>query len=104
MARFGDVDLLLLLIHGEVTRTVLFLLARESGHQRIDGKVQFRALIRGTGNDQWGSRLIDEDGVHFIDHRKGQGPLYPVLQTKGEIVAQVVETEFVVGAVVMSQA
>ena len=46
-----------------------------------------------------GTRLVDEDRVHFVDHGEVQLALELVVQAEGHVVAQVIEAEFVVGAV-----
>ena len=55
--------------------------------------------LRRAGDDQRRARLVDEDGVHFVDDGERQPALHAVVEAEREVVAQVVEAEFVVGAV-----
>ena len=71
----------------------------ELGNELVDLQVQFGAFHRRTGDDQRRARLVNEDAVHLVDNGVGQFPLYPVFQSDGQIIPQVVEAEFVVGAV-----
>ena len=50
-------------------------------------------------DDQRRSRLVDQDAVDFVDDRVVQAALRLLLDVRLHVVAQVVETEFVVGAV-----
>ena len=52
-----------------------------------------------TGNDQRRPRLIDQDGVDFVDNGEIQAALNALATRINHVVAQIVETEFVVGAV-----
>ena len=53
----------------------------------------------GPGDDQRRARLVDQDRVHLVDDGEGQAALHAILEAVGEVVAQVVEAELVVGAV-----
>ena len=99
VAFLGDVDLLALLVDREIARPVLFLLALQARHELVDAQVQLGALLRGAGDDERRARLVDEDGVHFVDDREREAALHAVFEPEREVVAQVVEAEFVVGAV-----
>ena len=61
--------------------------------------VQLRRLIGGARNDERGPRLIDQDGVDLVDDGKDVTALDHVLPGPGHVVAQVVESELVVGTV-----
>ena len=99
MAVFGDVDLLALLIDAVVALAFFLQLADQLGHDLHDAQVEVGVLFGGAGDDQRGARLVDEDGVDLVDDRVGQRPLHAVFQAEGQVVAQVVEAEFIVGAV-----
>lgn len=77
----------------------LFNLALETRDQLVDLDVQLGAVFGLAGDDQRGTRLVDEDRVHFVDHGEVQLALELVVQAEGHVVAQVIEAEFVVGAV-----
>ena len=57
------------------------------------------ALGGGAADDQRGSRFVDEHGVDLVDDGEVVLALDQLLWALGHVVAQVVEAEFVVGAV-----
>jgi len=99
VARVRQVGLLGLLVGPEVTLAFLALLALEARHDRVDARVELGALLGRAGDDQRRARLVDQDRVHLVDDRVRQLALHAVLEPEGEVVAQVVEAELVVGAV-----
>ena len=74
-------------------------------HQPLDGGLELHELLvhrhdRGARDDERGARLVDEDGVHFVHDGEVMAALDLLLLAGGHaIVAQVVETEFGIGAV-----
>jgi len=52
-----------------------------------------------TGDDKRRARLVDEDGVYLVDDAVVMAALHAIGRLKRHIVAQVVETELVVGSV-----
>ena len=56
-------------------------------------------LVGGARDDERGAGLVDEDGVDFVDDGVVVAALDTVLDIELHVVAQVVEAEFVVGAV-----
>ena len=96
---FGQMHLLALLVDRIIPGPLLALLAREPRHELVDAHVDLGALLGRTRDDERRARLIDQDRIDLIDDRVGQRALHPILKPEGEIVAQVVETELVVGAV-----
>ena len=117
VALLGQVDLLRLAIQREVAalfiaelrtgaaqvhrvgRGVLDLLQLEFRRELVDALVQVGALLRRARDDQRGARLVDQDRVDLIDDRERQLALHAVLEAEGQVVAQVVEAELVVGCV-----
>ncbi len=91
-AGFGQRHRALLL----VDVVVGFVELREEG---IDGVVEIRAVVERTGDDQRRARLVDQDRVDFVDDGEEMRALDHVLQAILHVVAQIVETVFVVGAV-----
>ena len=77
---------------------VLARYARESRYQGIDALVHLGALLRRAGDDQRRARLVDQDGVDLVDDGVGERALHALLEAEGQVVAQIVEAEFVVGA------
>ena len=65
----------------------------------VDGVVEFGAVVERTGDDQRRARLVDQDRVDFVDDGVDVAALDHVLQPVLHVVAQIVEAEFVVGAV-----
>src|SRR3546814_14389809 len=61
--------------------------------------VQLRGVLGRTGDDQRRARLVDQDRVDFVDDRVMQAALVALFLAQRHVVAQVVEAEFVVGAV-----
>ena len=45
------------------------------------------------------ARFIDQDRIHFVDYGKTQATLGFIILAQGHIVAQIVETKFIVGAI-----
>ncbi len=91
--------LLLLFVDREIAGALFFELLLEPRHQQVDLHVQIFVFFGGAGDDEWRARFVDEDGVHFIDDGERQAALHTIVEAEREVVAQVVETEFVVGAV-----
>ncbi len=88
---------------GEVGRPLLLveivILALESRQHLVDQVVEIRLVVRGTRDDQRRPRLVDQDGVDFVDDGEGMTALDHMRQFILHVVAQVVEAELVVGAV-----
>ncbi len=61
--------------------------------------VPVRRAVGGPGNDQRGAGLVDQNRVDLVDDGEVVAALHTVLQRVGHVVAQIVEAEFVVGAV-----
>ena len=99
MPLLGEIDLLGLLVDTVVAGAVLLRLRLELGDQLVDLEIERRLVVDGPGDDQGGARLVDENGIHLIDDGVVQAALHLVLHAEGHVVAQVVEAEFVVGAV-----
>jgi hypothetical protein len=96
---FRHVGLFLLLVDRVVAGTLLGLLLHQARHELVDLQVQLGVFFRRAGNDERRARLVDEDRVHFVDDGEGQLALHAVLQAERQVVTQVIEAEFVVGAV-----
>ena len=52
-----------------------------------------------SGDDQRRSCLVDENGIDLVDDREIELALHQILEPEFHIVAQIIETEFVIGAV-----
>ena len=64
-----------------------------------DARVLVGGLVGGAGDDERGAGFVDEDGVDFVDDGVVVAALHAILDFELHVVAQVVEAEFVVGAV-----
>ncbi|MNO57541.1 hypothetical protein D3C76_480810 [compost metagenome] len=101
---FVQLDLTALLVDGEVAflgdlAFDLFDVLGKARDQAVDLDVQLGAVLGLARDDQRGTRFVDEDGVDFVDHGEVQFTLELLVLAERHVVAQVVETEFVVGAV-----
>ena len=102
----GQLHLAVLFVHREVAGHLGRRLDALAGHlplqfrgQAVDPLVEFRGLLGRAGDDQRGARLVNQYRVHLVDDGEVQVALELVGQREGHVVAQVVEAEFVVGAV-----
>ena len=71
----------------------------EVNHHRVDRLVHLRQVLGGARDDQRRARLVDEDGVHFVDDGEGVAALGHRVQRVFHVVAQVIEAELIVGAI-----
>ena len=68
-------------------------------HQSVDLRELRGVVFGGSGDDQRRTRLVDQDGVDFVDDAEVMAALHLLPFIPVHVVAQVVEAEFVVGAV-----
>ena len=108
VALLGQHHLVALFVEREVARlgdalagarVGLALLATELGHHLVDREVQVGLVLGLAADDQRRSRLVDQNRVDLVDDGIVQPALHPVGHLVDHVVAQVVETVFVVGAV-----
>src|ERR1041385_3962416 len=71
----------------------------ELGDDAVNFEVFIGGLFAGAGNDERRTSFVDQDGIYFVDDGKVVSALHAIFQVKLHVVAQIVETEFVVGAV-----
>ena len=71
----------------------------ELGDNAIHLVVLVRGLFARARNDERRAGFVDEDGIDFVDDGKVVHALHAIMQVELHVVAQIVETEFVVGAV-----
>ncbi|MNE11533.1 hypothetical protein D3C80_1042960 [compost metagenome] len=100
----SQVHLTRFFIHGEVTFAlecvgIFFFLTNQMRNDFVDFAVHIRAIFSRARNDKWGTRFIDQNGVHLIDQRIVQFTLYTFFWAKRHVVAQVVKAVFVIGTV-----
>ena len=106
MSLLTQVDLLTLLIYGEVARQLLFrvrvnltLLLDQLRNNGIYGTITIGTILCWSRDDQWGTRLIDKDRVDLIHYRKIEFTLYPFCCRERHVVAQVVKSKLVIGSI-----
>ena len=106
----GQVDQLILFIDNEVA--VLFLLdthhdiqlglffliftTLELTSQNITCLIQLCGFAALPGNDQWGTRFIDQNRVNLIDDRIMQVTEYKLFLIYNHVVTQIIESEFII--------
>ena len=61
--------------------------------------IQLGAFLALAGDNQRGTGLVDEDGVHFVHDGKIMSPLHQLLLVNGHVIPQIVKAQLVVGAV-----
>ncbi len=93
-AQLGQQGLALLLI-----QVIGGLVLDQLLHDPIDDLVQVGTVLGRARDDQRRTGLIDQDGVDLIDDGKVVAALDHFATVIDKVVAQVVETEFVIGAV-----
>ena len=71
----------------------------EPGDQAVDGLIEVGLVLRRPRDDEGRAGLVDEDRIDFIDDGVVEGALDHGFELELHVVAQVVETELVVGAV-----
>jgi hypothetical protein len=59
----------------------------------VDGVVEIGAVVERAGNDQRRARLVDQDGVDFVDDGEGMPALHHLLELVLHVVAQIVEAD-----------
>ena len=99
----GEQHLVGLEVHGVVARIgdvipLTFLLLEHRG-DLIHLHVELGVVFRLPRDDQRGPRFVDEDRVDFVDDRIIERALDPFAGRVDHVVAQIVKTELVVGAV-----
>ena len=95
----GQVNLTRFFIRPVVPLAFLGFLTLQSRHELIDAHIELSALFGRAGDDQRRAGLVDQNRVHFVDDRVSEPALRAILQPEREVVAQIVEAEFVVRAV-----
>ncbi len=71
----------------------------QAGDDAVDFVVEIGRRLCRPGNDEGGSRFVDQDAVDFVDDREVVPTLDVLRQLELHVVAEVVEPEFVVGPV-----
>ncbi len=105
---FGQEHLMRLLVDREVTgrddalprsRVGFALLPGEQRHHLVHGHVSGGVVLGLSTDDQGRAGLIDQNRIHLVDDGEVQGALNTVMGLIDHVVAQIIKTVFVVGAV-----
>ena len=99
VADFRQKDAVCFFIDPVIAFTFFGLLALEFGRNDVHPGIKLDVVIGRSGDDQRGTGFVDQNGVDFIDHGEGQGTLNAVFGALDHVVAEVVKTKFIVGAV-----
>jgi hypothetical protein len=95
----GHQDLMTFLVDPVVAGAVFFLAALEHRRDLVHAHVEVGVVFGLSGDDQRRARFVDQDRVDFVDDREAELALHAFAGRVDHVVAQVVETELVVGAV-----
>ena len=87
------------LIDPIVALPLLFRLPCELGRELVQPVIEIYVVVGLAGDDQRRARFIDQDGIDFVDDGIDEAALHFFRRMEDHVVAQVVEAEFVVGAV-----
>ena len=69
------------------------------GDNPVYALILIGGFLAGPADNQRCTRFIDQDGIHFVHNAEVVPALHAVFQVKLHVVAQIIEAEFVVGAV-----
>ncbi len=89
--RFGNLNRFLLFINRII---LVFLHLADNACKAL---IKHLRIIGGPRDDERGARLVNQNGVHFVNNRVVIGALYDLRCVVGGVVAQVIKAEFVVG-------
>ena len=99
MASFGQGDRMLLQVHPVVTVGFFIVLRLQVRNQQVDFLIQRRGIFGLAGDDQRRARLVDQDRIDFVDDGEVETAHHTFGLVGDHVVAQVIEAEFVIGAV-----
>ena len=71
----------------------------QRAHKDVRLPVEVGALVPLAGDNQRRPGLVDEDGVHLVHNGENMAPLDHLPLVNGHIIPQIIEAQFVVGAV-----
>ena len=86
-------------IYPIVAFALFLLLAREERRNFVDSEVKIRIVIGRPRNDERRTRLVNQNGVHFVDNRKVETALTARGDVVLHVVAQIVKAELIIRAV-----
>ncbi len=84
---------------GAVLLVLLEMVGLEARDHGVGAAIELRRILGRAGDDQRRARLVDQDRIDLVDDGVVEGPLGHGIQAVLHVVAQVVETQLVVGAV-----
>ena len=86
-------------VHPIIAFAFFGFLADKLGGDGVHNLIELHVVVGLAGDNQRSTRFVNQNGVHFVHYGKIQFALNFVVLVGYHIVAQIVETEFVVGAV-----
>ncbi len=92
-ALLGELDVLVLLVDGEI------LVLHELLRNLVGLRVLVGRILGRAADDERGTGLVDQDGVHFVHNAEVELALHQLGRVDRHVVAQVVEAELIVGTV-----
>ena len=104
----GELDGAVLFIHVVIAVVVVMALlvvggridlAAQAGDEGVRHRIEVGAVVALTGDDQRGTGLVDQDGVHLVNDRKAVTALDLIALVDRHVVAQVVKAKLVVRTV-----
>src|SRR5258706_3178985 len=87
------------LVDTVVARAVFVFLAREPRRDLIHAVIQFGGVLRLSRDNERRARFINQDRVHLVDDRVIEAALKALRGGRRHVVAQIIETEFVIWSV-----
>ena len=106
-ALIGDGDVLVLLINyvvagqdlGLVGTRIEFFAALQLGNEAVNPEVLVSGFFAGAADDERRAGFVNQDAVNFVHDGEVVAALHAHGEIKLHVVAQVIEAEFVVGAI-----
>ena len=74
-------------------------LAGQSGHDLVDGHVEFCVVFGLSADDEWCAGLVDQDRIDLVDDGEVHATLHTVFYFIDHVVAQIIKSKFVIGAI-----
>ena len=99
VAVFAQQHLVGFFVYPIIACAVFGFLALQHRRHLVHHLVEADVVVGLAGNNQRSARFVDQNGVDFVDHGKIKPALHFFGHIGHHIVTQVVEAEFVIGAV-----
>ena len=73
--------------------------AAQAGDKAVCHLIELVGLVALAGDNEGGTGLVDEDGVHLVHDGKVLAPLDQIPVVDGHVISQIVKADLIVGAV-----